>query len=794
MATKKKKQEIQDDYRDIPYAAFEEVILAIIERYGKSDADSHSNVLGVDVSSPVMPTITDNIDIAAEIIKKTIDEKHSETKSNTHKTSLSKKKIPTRFSITLIERTLNFLRQSKQIKYVINKKIVGSTDGAPDNIIEHRLSFITPNGKIRSVDTKKQKKITGVVLLGEDGRAYFKPFNNPKHTNKTFRLISQSDGLNHIDQVVSVELYGGKDEVYDVRIDKSFGNKNISDLISRIMALVDEHSVDLYPGGEDIEAVREAISHISLKVSENDPNDPWSIKNMKDRFPNFIDARDLPFVTIDPKTCKDMDDAVCVIKNPDGSYTQYVAISLVSVYVEKFTAILKDAFSRGNSTYFADMVAPMLMEELSNIIGSLNAGEDRLAFITRMDFDKDGNLINSSMGPGVMRSRHKFAYEDVDKIFEGNEEERSKHPEEILKSLDSLKDLGRLVRAKRIANGSTEFRSGELTYRLNKSRDGVEEAFADNSTEAHKAIEDAMLIANKVFAEYCKQKGIEIIYRVEEGLSEEKTNEVLNIIKTTIPEFFVKNEIESFSNIQNLVNSALDYAENKQGEIFARALSEMIIKCLPKARYDPNGDLGHFALNFDAYAHTTSPIRRFADLVNQLQVLASFAGEPSPFDKETLQKMCEHINYTERNSDALEAKVQDLLCAWFINQKIRDGQDMTKIGYISNISTSKVTVKTDYGNVVIDLENKSKSKKIKSGERDLDEFVLSADRMSVSNGRGVTYKLGSAVKVKPTKIDLDNRIIYAQRIGEKNLGKINVGYDGELDRVYGGGHGNGRNR
>jgi len=510
---------------------------------------------------------------------------------------------------------------------------------------------------------------------------------------------------------------------------------------------------------------------IPTKVTENDPEDKWSVEHMKEKYPNFFDARHLPFVTIDPLTCKDMDDAVYVEKLPNGGYMQYTAISLVSEYIQDMKSILNCALNRGNSSYFADMVAPMLMPKLSNIIGSLNPDEDRLSFITAVEYDKDGNVVNETLTPGVIKSRHKFAYEDVDKIFNNDEEEKAKHSPEILNSLSALKDFEDIIRPIREQNGSTKFLTREFTYRLNKDRTGVDEIFADNSTKAHMSVETCMLTANEALARYAIENEIPIIYRVEDPIEPDKMDQIRAFLDTMHIPFDCGESVDSYGELQVAINNAIEYAFKRDGELFANIVSENIIKCLPRARYDTQ-NVGHFALNFEAYSHSTSPIRRFADTISQIQVLSHMAGLPLPFTTEEINEICEQINKTERNSADLEMQVDDFLNAWYVQQRLNAGEDLTEKGYISRVERDKITITTSYGKVIIELAENQESS----------PFRLAPDLMSITNNvTGFTYKVGQALEVKPTGVDIGTCKIAAEIVREKGVETTkHVRYEDEI--------------
>lgn len=710
-----------------------------------------------------------------EAIQRVYGDKRIVTDDRDTAVSRLKKRVPISFSRKLIKETFDWLVGSQQIVVEIGKKRFGGTNGSPKNVVEGSTTYTTPDGRERSFTSRPLTQISGRVKKTAYGGYVLIPMNK-KYRDLEITLISNSDAANHVDKVVGARLFQNTLSSYDATIEKTLeGPEYSSELVSRVMAIVYDHEVEMVPNEIDLQEILRELRKIPQVVTENDTNDMWSIENMKKRFPNFMDARNLPFVTIDPKTCKDMDDAICVEKHPDGSYTEYVAISLVSVYIEKMSAIFKDALKRGNSTYFADMVAPMLMKELSNIIGSLNPNEDRLAMITKLEYDKNGNLLNTTIAPGVMKSLYKLAYENGDDIVKGDVEERGKYSQEVLNSIDALRELEDIIRPRRKAKGATKFLTREFTYRLNATRTDVESLFADNYTKAHEMVETAMLSANKAFAEFAQEHGIPIINRVENTIEEQKIADISAFLAGMNIPFELGETVTSYGELQIAINKAVDFAQQKNGDLFAQIVSEHIIRCLPKARYDTE-NVGHFALNFDAYAHTTSPIRRLADFVNQKQILAYFAKEPLPFTEEDLQEICKHINYTERNSADLERETDDLLNAWFVNKRLQKGENLAGIGYISQVDRDRITIATSYGNAVVELsENRSGS-----------PFKLSPDLLSITNNvTKKTYRVGQPLNIRPTKVDLDSRTINAEIIFEKGSAENNTQYANDLNNFYG---------
>ena len=300
---------------------------------------------------------------------------------------------------------------------------------------------------------------------------------------------------------------------------------------------------------------------------------------------------------------------------------------------------------------------------------------------------------------------------------------------------------------------------------------------ADNSTKAHEMVETPMLSANQAFATFAAENGIPIIYRVEDFIEEEKIEQITAFLEKMQIPFDFDGHYESFGSLQIAINKAVARANAKNGELFAQVVSEQLIKCLPRARYDVD-NCGHFALSFEEYAHTTSPIRRFADLINQMQILAFKSGKPLPFKDEELREICSHINYTERNSAELEMQTDELLNAWFVKQRLDAGEDLTEKGYISRVARDRITIATSFGSAIVELADSAYDS----------PFRLSEDMLSIKNS--VTkkeYHVGQPLEVKPTKVDIDSCAINAEIIFEKGSAERNSQYADEIRNFYGGG-------
>jgi len=350
----------------------------------------------------------------------------------------------------------------------------------------------------------------------------------------------------------------------------------------------------------------------------------------KSLYPDRVDLTNLSFCTIDPPTAKDHDDAIYYDKKENALY---VAIADVSEYVYLNGNIDKEAKERGFSIYFPHKAIPMLPRELSENICSLKENEDRLAFVFKIYFDKNNEVIKEELFEAIIHSRRKYSYDRVDEFLAGKFENIDEVDKEILDWLMPLWDKVKDIRAERLKNG-LEFESDEIKMELDE--DGmIKDVKIESETPSHKLIEDCMLLANKAAA-----KMIDFgIFRVHEKPSSNTLDELYSElgalgINVDVDE---KDFVKVVEGIQ---------AQAKEMGI-KKYVDKLIIRSQKQARYDAVCT-PHFALGFERYTHFTSPIRRYSDLTLHRILKATIKGEKKILD------------YILRNVEALVVKLSEL--------------------------------------------------------------------------------------------------------------------------------------
>ena len=377
-----------------------------------------------------------------------------------------------------------------------------------------------------------------------------------------------------------------------------------------------------------------------------------------------VDMRKLPLVTIDPEDARDHDDAVYAAPDDDksnpGGWRVWVAIADVAHYVTPGSALDRGAFKRGNSTYFPDRVAPMLPERLSADLCSLREHEDRACFAVEMVFDKDGRKRSHKFARGLMRSAAKLSYEQAQAAIDGKADAKTQPLlEPILKPLWAAYAALKRGRDARhpleidSAEHKIVFRDGKVVGVKRRER-----------FDAHKLIEEFMIQANVAAAEQLESKGRALIYRVHDRPSEEKIAALSDFLSTVQMSWSKGQNINAarFNRILELANKGPH----------AEIVNEVVLRTQAQAVYSPD-NIGHFGLNLRAYAHFTSPIRRYADLiVHRALIKALKLGDDGLTEKEEgrLDQIAEHITQAERRSMAAERDATSRYIASFLADRV----------------------------------------------------------------------------------------------------------------------------
>lgn len=376
---------------------------------------------------------------------------------------------------------------------------------------------------------------------------------------------------------------------------------------------------------------------------------------------NRTDLRDTPLITIDPADAKDHDDAVFAEPDPDpnnpGGYRVIVAIADVSYFVRPGSALDREALKRGNSTYLPDRVVPMLPERLSNDLCSLRENEDRPCLAVEMIIDANGVKKRHRFMRAIMRSRAKLAYEDAQAISEGG-----KAAVGLKAVVHHLYDAYHVRMKERAKRAPLDLDLPERKIILDANGD-VQKVVKRERFDAHRVIEEFMILANVAAAEALERARVPLIYRVHDEPDPEKLDTVRDYLGT-LDYSLAKTAVRPAN-----FNQLLKIAESRDEK---EMVSEVVLRSQKQAVYDDE-NVGHFGLNLARYAHFTSPIRRYADLVVHRALVKAFKlGEHGQTEKEAqeLGSIAEQISDLERRSIAAERESNDRYLAGFLETRV----------------------------------------------------------------------------------------------------------------------------
>ncbi|MBV9548439.1 MAG: ribonuclease R, partial [Alphaproteobacteria bacterium] len=377
------------------------------------------------------------------------------------------------------------------------------------------------------------------------------------------------------------------------------------------------------------------------------------------------DLRDIPLVTIDPADARDHDDAVWAgpdedPKNP-GGHVCLVAIADVAHYVTPGSALDREALKRGNSAYFPDRVVPMLPEELSADLCSLKEGLDRACLAVRMVFDSKGKKRGHTFLRGIMRSAARLTYQQAQAAFDGRPD--AAMSDTVKQTLAQLWTAYKVLTIEREHRDPLDLDLPERRIVLGADGHVASIAYRDR-LESMKLIEEFMVLANVCAAESLEEKRTPLIYRVHDTPSKEKLYAFSDFLKT-LNLSFAKGQVVK----PGTFNRVLDQGRGKPHEA---ALNDVVLRSQAQAIYD-NANIGHFGLNLAKYAHFTSPIRRYADLIVHRALIRAFKfGSDALTDAEVgkLKQIAEHITVTERRAMAAERDSTDRYVAAYMADRV----------------------------------------------------------------------------------------------------------------------------
>jgi ribonuclease R len=447
------------------------------------------------------------------------------------------------------------------------------------------------------------------------------------------------------------------------------------------------------------------------------------------------DFRDILTITIDPFDAKDFDDAISFQILANGNYEVGVHIADVSHYLIPDTALDKEAFDRGTSVYLVDRVIPMLPENLSNGLCSLRPKEEKLCFSAVFELDQEANIITEWFGKTVIYSDKRFAYEEVQDILDAK---AGDYATELLK----LNELAYFLRDRKFKHGAISFESTEVKFKLDEKGKPVG-VYVKERKDAHKLIEDYMLLANRKVAEFIAKKGkgkhkYTFVYRAHDSPKPESLKNFAEFALKFGHKISTKSDRDTARSLNKLM---ADVEGTKEQNV----LTSLAIRSMAKAIYTTKSS-SHYGLAFDFYTHFTSPIRRYPDVMVH-RLLEHYLSEGDSVNADHYEKMCQHSSQMEKKAaDAERASIKYKQAEY-----LEDNIGQTYLGIISGV--------TEWGMYVEIIENKCEGM---IRLRDISDDFYTLDEKNyciIGQRKKRKYQLGDEVKIKVKRVDLAKRQI-----------------------------------
>lgn len=446
------------------------------------------------------------------------------------------------------------------------------------------------------------------------------------------------------------------------------------------------------------------------------------------------DFRDVITFTIDPEDAKDFDDALSFKRLDNGNYEIGVHIADVTHYVTPNSALEREAFDRATSVYLVDRTIPMLPERLSNGLCSLRPNEDKLTFAAVFEIDERAKIVNEWFGRTIIHSDKRFTYEEAQQVIETG---LGPFVEELI----ILNDLAKKLRKERFTKGAVNFETTEVKFKLDEKGKPLA-VIPKIRKDAHKLIEEFMLLANKQVATfvYNHKKGKEkntFVYRIHDFPDPDKVKDFALFAK----QFGHKMNVEETS-ISKSLNRLMEEIEGKPEQ---NVLEQLAIRTMAKAKYstDPKG---HFGLAFQHYSHFTSPIRRYPDMMVH-RLLQNYIDDGKPASKTEYEERSVHSSEREkRAADAERASIKYKQVEFMANAGNKEYE-----GLISGV--------TEWGIYVEIIETKCEGM-IRMSDMTDDFYEFDEKRYRIVGRRSKKiFTLGDKIKVRVKKTDIDRRLI-----------------------------------
>jgi len=582
---------------------------------------------------------------------------------------------------------------------------------------------------------KKSKRLEGEVIEILQRRK--KQFVGIVETNKDFAFVIPDDRRMYVDIFLPKDnLLGAQngEKVLCEITDWPEKAKNPFGKIVEVLGAPGKHETEMHAIIAEFGFAMKFPQHV-LDDADRIPEEITSKEIAKRR-----DFRKVTTFTIDPADAKDFDDALSFVELENGNVEVGVHIADVSHYVRPGTALDDEAFERATSVYLVDRTIPMLPERLSNGLCSLRPQEEKLTFSATFELDADAQVKKKWFGKGIIYSDKRYAYEDAQELIESGKGAHGK-------ILQHLNDLALKLKEGRFKQGAISFETEEVKFILDDAGKPID-LYTKVRKDAHKLIEEFMLLANRSVAEYACNLGekhakankketnpFPFVYRVHDNPNQEKVLEFNKFIKRWGYQMKLGDE-------KQLAGSFNKLLEEVEGKPEQNILQSMAIRTMAKALYTTKAE-GHYGLAFDHYSHFTSPIRRYPDLMVHRLLQYYLENKPIPKDwkREKLEKDCKHTSEMEQK--AAEAE----------RASVKFKQAEYLAGFKGKVFDAVISGVTEWGIYTEIVENKCEGMVRLSSLKD-DFYEFDEDQRAIIGKRyKKRYRIGDGVRVQVKKTD-----------------------------------------
>ena len=570
-------------------------------------------------------------------------------------------------------------------------------------------------GEVIEILQRAKMEFTGIVKLSERF-AFFIP-DDRKMMHDIFIPMAELNGAkNGIKAVAEITDWPAEAKNPIGRIKQILGTQGEND--TEMNAILAEYGFPL-SFNKEVEHEAESIPDIITP----------------DEIARRRDFREVTTFTIDPFDAKDFDDALSFKVLENGNYEVGVHIADVSHYIKPDSELDKEANERGTSVYLVDRVIPMLPERLSNGLCSLRPHEDKLCFSAVFELNEEAHILNEWFGKTIIHSNRRFTYEEVQEVIENK---LGDYEQEILK----LNALAYKLRERKFKNGAISFETTEVKFRLDDTGKPIG-VYVKERKDAHKLIEDFMLLANRKVAEYASKLGkgknkYTFVYRVHDT----PKPEALASFAQFAARFGYKINTKSDKETAKSLNFLMEDVEGKKEQ---NVLTQLAIRSMAKAIYTTKSS-SHYGLAFDHYTHFTSPIRRYPDVMVH-RLLFHYLNGGQSANADHYEKLCQHSSQMEKKAaDAERASIKYKQAEFLKDQ-------------IGSIYSGVISGVTEWGMYIEIIENKCEGM-IRLRDISDDFYTLDEKNYAIIGQRKKkVYQLGDEVRIKVKSVDLTKKQI-----------------------------------